>query len=759
MSHLVSHPVMVACLLGISLQHAATGQQPFELPGVLERSRVQLPPSGPAATTVQGFSATVSASRQFNVGYVNVEVRLQTTGAAMARSRQLTLRLTPNEKHIPADRTLAAEIPIEFPQGEKQVNHSATFAKWTLGDTYHVEIQEDGVTLPEYEADVGVAFPMHASRTPYFVVQREIRHDMMFVDTQPSLARALKGSQLMSANDIVSWDRATLASLPTDWRLLSDVDSIVIPFESLLSTEHQDSIDVLRHWTMAGGTLVVSGESGDDEFEEVLAVRLPETNERPLLRQAIASANNVSQQELTQFEQWFADVEALKQIVANDPNKAVYSGAASRLNRPTPPSPEEIAATREYVNLLHAEKSAFDLAWRSGRVYRIGMGVLVLLPENAMNSSHAFRALQSLNGERASAMLRRGVDPIMGDRRHSRWLIPGVAQPPVYAFIGALTLFVILVGPVAYRLTTKAERSHLMFLIAPALAMTTTVALFGYSIVADGFGTRTRIRQITWIDGRSGDAFERTRATFFAGIAPRGGLQFPAGAEVMLYPDGGQREWLELPTAVTEVRWLVRADEDSQVFSPSILPARTQQQFVSHQIRPKIGTLSLAEIPESSNTKESSADPARLVSALPFKLETVIARSADGRYWTAENVSSMEAVEATPIPLGDTPKLLGDLYNLHRMLGTTRTSSSRRTNTGRRQEVWDLSVFVSRIVNQDNTSIKDGVLESWMEGRLFVAQEIPNGTFVAIGEPSEDVVAVSDAEVVDSVRYVIGTLK
>ena len=110
-----------------------------------------------------------------------------------------------------------------------------------------------------------------------------------------------------------------------------------------------------------------------------------------------------------------------------------------------------------------------------------------------------------------------------------KWLVPGVAQPPVYVLVTLLTIFVILVGPVAYRRTTKAGRGHLMFVIAPVLAVVTTVSMFAYGLAADGVSTIARIRQITWVDGATGAAGERVRATYFAPISPGDGLNVSGG--------------------------------------------------------------------------------------------------------------------------------------------------------------------------------------------------------------------------------------
>ena len=135
-----------------------------------------------------------------------------------------------------------------------------------------------------------------------------------------------------------------------------------------------------------------------------------------------------------------------------------------------------------------------------------------------------------------------------------------------------------------------------MFLIAPALALLTTVSMFSYSIIADGFGTTIRVRQIMWVDGKSGDTVERTRVTLFSGISPRDGLKFARDAEVMLYPASSGQPWNELDSQLQRSRIGVRIDGESQVIDSGVLPSRSQTQFVSHRVRQSLGRLNAGKI-------------------------------------------------------------------------------------------------------------------------------------------------------------------
>ena len=279
-----------------------------------------------------------------------------------------------------------------------------------------------------------------------------------------------------------------------------------------------------------------------------------------------------------------------------------------------------------------------------------------------------WRTVAEFIGYHASPIIRRGVDPMLGDRRFARWLIPGVAEPPVYTFMGLLTAFVLLVGPVAYRRTAKHGRSYLMFAIAPALALGTTLAMFGYGIVSDGFGTVARARQLTWVDGKSGDAGERIRTTYFAGVRPADGLRFPGDAEVISYPEGAGLPWREINESSPETIGTVRVRADSQIFDSSFLPSRQQRQFVVHAPRLGIGHLQL------------SADPAAptVENGFDFVIREAVIRDDLGSYWTVENLQPGATESCQPLKAQNASKELGRLYNDHRPLSRVRETSDKQ---------------------------------------------------------------------------------
>jgi hypothetical protein len=386
------------------------------------------------------------------------------------------------------------------------------------------------------------------------------------------------------------------------------------------------------------------------------------------------------------------------------------------------------------------------------RVQGVGAGYLVAIKpvkERETPSNAHWSILAGFLDHRVSPTLRRGVDPLIGDRRFSRWMIPGVAQPPVYTFMGLLTVFVVLVGPIAYRRTAKYGRGYLMFAIAPALALLTTLAMFGYGIFSDGFGTTARVRQLTWVDGRSGHAGERVRSTYFAGVRPSEGMRFAGDAEVMVYREGTGQSWEDLDRLSTAYLGKVTVDADSQRLDATFLPSRQQRQFITHAPRRDVGYLQLIPDP-------NGIEPPEVSSGFEFVLREAIVRDDEARYWAVENLPGGEVKVTRPLATRDASKLLGRLYNDYRPLSEVRESRSSRRSYN--NEIYDVVVDINRSL-ETKVAVNEGLFEFWLQRNIQTNGEIPNGHFVAISDVSPDVIAVEGTEVSSSIRYVFGTLR
>ncbi len=545
--------------------------------------------------------------------------------------------------------------------------------------------------------------------------------------------------------------------------------------ESISPAQHA----ALRYWVLMGGTLVVTGVPGVDELGWALRMNLLQD---PEAEQALQFSAGV------RFDQAMRRIgtyeEFTKKSAMELQNPGISSVGAQELSaiRTFPEIPndltlgtaKEIAEMREWITSRKESASMSKAIWSDAVRSEVGVGTVIAVKSVDFDVHASAPVLSDVVEYRRSPLLGRGVDPVMGDGRSKAWLIPGVAEPPVYTFIGILTLFVMLVGPIAYRWTTRGHRSHLMFLIAPALALVTTASMFAYSILSDGFGTSVRVRQLTWIDGASGDGVERIRATLFSGISPREGIGFDSGAEVMIYPDGGVTAWHELDTRVNEVRLNATVSDTEQRFGSSALPSRTQTQFVSHRTREGLGALSLSGLPprpaspeEGGSPSESMPDPpheslpdsVQVSSTLPFSLVELVIRSPDGAYWHAESIDAGQSVQARRIVKdAEASVRLGELYTRYRPID--KVSRSARDRSSRNPSIIrDLTVYINRGIRVNGEALTDGTFERQLNATLLIKGDLFPGTFVAITEPSADAIPVASAEQIESIRYVMGTLR
>jgi hypothetical protein len=175
---------------------------------------------------------------------------------------------------------------------------------------------------------------------------------------------------------------------------------------------------------------------------------------------------------------------------------------------------------------------------------------------------------------------------------------------------------------------------------------------------------------------------------------------------------------------------------------------------VTHRPRRQLGRLTL--LPDAASAPEiGSPDAVQVRSSFDFELREVVLCDADGEFWAAASVpAGAEAVDCRPIDGLAVSKLLGDLYNRHRLVGA---GGRRRTPANMSWRTIDLANVISSTIRQSGMATV-GVFESWLMQRMQLDGRLPPGTFVAVADPSAEAVAVGDAELVESVRFVFGTL-
>ena len=164
--------------------------------------------------------------------------------------------------------------------------------------------------------------------------------------------------------------------------------------------------------------------------------------------------------------------------------------------------------------------------------------------------------------------------PATGNPEYWNWLVPGIGRAPVGSFLVLITAFVIAIGPVNYFLLRRKRRLYLLLVTVPLGAALVSLTLFAYALISDGLGVRLRVRSFTEIDQRAGRAVSWSRQSYYAGLAPSGGLTFPETAVVFPidhYP--AERAYGSLAT-----QWLVW-DKDQNLAS-GYISSRSTAQFL-----------------------------------------------------------------------------------------------------------------------------------------------------------------------------------
>ncbi|MGB7346083.1 MAG: hypothetical protein WBD20_17835 [Pirellulaceae bacterium] len=755
------------CLLIVALTNVAASAQTIEAvvasaANSFKTETIALPPN-PADT--KGYTVEFTWNKQIAPGYMSLSVLVKST-STFAADQQITVRMEPVKTgHSPSQNGMTIDLPITIDQGAKQKVVTRLVPKWSTGNAYKLRVFDGGAERKDYETEIGELL-RNRRRANTEALQSDFEIDWLVVcddESEPSIRSFLDGKYPRTSS--VSNGRASQAEpspvkrasiapsdLPTDWRGLQSFDAVVIQQSELqeLAKQSPQRFTALRDWMLCGGTVIVfDAESRKSPIEALRIGFAPDVQSDWIVStqvNTIATNHRASMYTIQDsINSIVSDKEALKNPTANGYGMQNGYGMMTSL------TPQQMDAQLVQLRLQLSELNTNHPSRLIGQqiwLQRAGGGQVIGIDQANKLDSFSLSVVARTFGYRQSPMLRRGVDPLIGDQRVRRWLIPGVAQPPVYTFMGLLTLFVVLVGPVAYRKTTKSGRGYLMFAIAPILALLTTAMMLIYGVVADGFGTQTRIRQLTWVDGASGDAAERIRGTYFSGVRPIDGLSFGADAEVMVYPDRNDESWETLNQKDSSTMGVVTVSEKRQQFDSSYMPSRAQTQFVVHRPRHQIGQLRLGRPQKVGQTVTLSNE-------FDFELRNVVIRDRQGDYWWLENLAAdaknVACNRATP---NAASKMLGNLYNDHRPIAATRESGS----NAYRNRTRDLISMTNLRTGDQTRSVTDGAFEFWLQQTLQVAGELQVGHFIALADVTDDAVWVKDAAKVASVRFVFGTL-
>lgn len=738
-----------------------------------------------------GWTMRVKASSLATADTMRVELEFATTGAPTTAERQIELRLTPiSAGHSPPQSSIGVSLPLQIPQGTDRIRFTRHVPKASFGNLYQVKLWEDGRAITDSETTFGqpITDPDYAA---YFDEAQQNAWNVLWIESDVDDAVRQKSLQLWSLwntpepfksiNTPQEWEKnvsggvgsdgirlfptVKLQNLPHDWRALRPYDAIMIHSADWDAMQHSDSPEsvALRDWTHAGGVVIVRDASPKPVGSGVVSADASPTEE--FLKSASLTRMPARLDAYAGMDQQsFAD---------QSPYFDVQNFSAWQAWFPTGAALIRDSLTQYPVSRAVEKSGVRSRSAVAGMVIYLGPRV-----DDEPVQMLQWAAVDELVSWHRPRLTRNGAEPILGSQRFYQWVIPGVAQPPVYTFMGLLGLFVILVGPVAYRKTAKAGRSYLMFAIAPALAMATTAAMLGYGVISDGFGTRVRLRQVTWVDGTTGDAFTRTRGTYFAGIRPAEGLTFAPDAEITLYPDNQNRSWESRVDERFEMRGIVTATPEALLLSREFLPSRQQRQFVVHRPNNGWGRVRVHSSASDADASSSNAVAKKfedgssytgpvaisVVSETASSLQELIICDSQKRYYLLNYLAAGKTGEAVRISREMASKRMGDMYKrqwlVSSIVGQSQSPSQQnfsRRNSGYQGDTTDL--LTEQLSLLDSTvKPNEGVFEFELQQRMQLLADLPANSFLGLSELTNDAVAIPSSEVTDSIHYVFGSL-
>ncbi len=291
-----------------------------------------------------------------------------------------------------------------------------------------------------------------------------------------------------------------------------------------------------------------------------------------------------------------------------------YAAAGGHLVLTRPP--RDVA---RYLPLLSAISSevhlyGFGQVRLCGEMEACGQGLSMdsLVPEPVVKAVGTAPSWQ-----RSSLTLRDGAQP----------LLPG-ARAPVGRFLFLITLFALAVGPGGLLLARRKGPVALLVAV-PSVAFVTCLAIIAWSVLVDGFSTKSSRYSVTLLDRPRARAVVLGLGSYYANLA-RDELRLPA-LGVLLGPEQTEDQ-------VAEADWT-----NGMTVVGGFLPSRTYREWGEAVVLPTRARLSVRR----------EGEALRVQNALGTSIETGYVKQG-GEVWKV--VALGEGAEGTALPLPDSER-------------------------------------------------------------------------------------------------------
>lgn len=525
--------------------------------------------------------------------------------------------------------------------------------------------------------------------------------------------------------------------LPRRWIEYSNYDLVLLSLDDLRTLQQQapEAHQALLRWTRAGGNLLVSGMGANGRH-------LAELEQLTNLDPADPASEQPGQRGWSEPVKHDAQAakrpqrpgggmggaatvtieEAESSSAAPTSNRRLMEAIGDLLDGKRPTAMDDmltsLSGDAAVPFLQHPLGAGMLVAWGSGDPY-------------SASSAQWKRLYDSIGPQRLLWSQRHGL-VVYGDNPDFwDFLIPGVGAAPVGMFRVLISLFVIVIGPVNYYLLRHWRRLYLLVVTVPVCAAVVTGVLLTYAIVADGLGTRVRVRSVTWLDQRHGEAVCWSRLSYYAGLTPSQGLRF--SPDLVTLPL--TFEIADSNGSGREMFW-----EDDQRLARGWLNARTPTQMLTVRARASDRKLELTP---------SADDPTslQLTNRLETRVEQLLVRGPDDRYYWAERVEAGASAVAHAIERSEARQRLREVVWKQRPASSVPNSRVRRGN-------WQYSQYV--MSHAGNGSQQTGHLETSFRG--IEEGSLGPGQFLAVVAASPEVeLGLPDAREEASLHVILGT--
>jgi hypothetical protein len=482
------------------------------------------------------------------------------------------------------------------------------------------------------------------------------------------------------------------------WTEYSSLDVVVTTLADLKidHARNPERFPELLKWVRAGGNLWVCSAGRQyqhvPEVEEYLGIASEAADDATDPAALIArgwrfpKVDNPTSDALDQYSQLYAPVEAAE--------IARITGDVEEEQRP---------------DALQQETSRQWFAVRP-----VGMGTVTAFAMDHPDISRgearelSWAITQSLLTDRLSWDIRHGNVPDQGNENFNDFLIPDVGAAPVTAFQVLLSLFVLGIGPVNYFFLKGRERLPLLLITVPAAAAVTTVLLLIYGFTSEGFGTMVRARSFTLLDQRADSAVCWSRLSYFAGMTPSEGLEFPR--DTLVYPIlpslrlGDHREMRRYANQRRELHWL-----GSQRLVDGWLASRTPTQYLTITSRDTDKEIAI-EVREKSVTATNR---------LGVGVQTLVVEGHDGQIFMGEKLADGASLELQPISQVKAMSALRTLLSDNEPQFPAGTLESLALGSG-----IDLLPFSRNLMETQISALTSAVSKGWGPGTYIAITDV-----------------------------------